>query len=214
MFKSSRLLFRSTWQNVGILVLFEGVCCLAVLLLKNADNIFGTYVGACTMMSLIIVMMMGLNWTGQLVNVGLSMGATRKGMWSAIQLNLLVGTLICVLVHFMTEQANRIDFRVLMSLKPEGVSLVILIGLTLLAGNAGALLGMIPQTWGRTLLMIGLVAVVVFATLCAMSSTFEWFDASTLFWVQWGSAAASFVLAAVCSAAVYVKLRVAQVQST
>ena len=92
MLKSARFLSRSMLNNLGILFLFEGACAAGVLALKDSDNIFGTYLGACTMMILIIVMVMGANWTQSLVQVGLAMSGTRRGMWGAIQLNLLAVT--------------------------------------------------------------------------------------------------------------------------
>ena len=70
MLKSARFLSRSMLNNLGILFLFEGACAAGVLALKDSDNIFGTYLGACTMMILIIVMVMGANWTQSLVQVG------------------------------------------------------------------------------------------------------------------------------------------------
>lgn len=78
MLKSARFLSRSMLNNLGILFLFEGACAAGVLALKDSDNIFGTYLGACTMMILIIVMVMGANWTQSLVQVGLAMSGTRR----------------------------------------------------------------------------------------------------------------------------------------
>ncbi|WP_418666089.1 hypothetical protein [Allofournierella sp.] len=212
MLKSARFLSRSMLNNLGILFVFEGGCAAGVLLLKDSDNIFGTYLGACTMMTLIIVMVMCSNWTQSLVQVGLAMSGTRRGMWGAIELNLLAAAagglaLQAVVDRVIAAQGTRFA----MNLPAQGFTLPLLAALLLLVGNLGALTGMLKVTWMKVVFIIVMMLAVVGGMLLGMAREFAWFRPGLQGPVLGAAAGASLVLAAGCAAWLHKKLRTAQV---
>ena len=173
MLKSARFLSRSMLNNLGILFLVEGACAAGVLALKDSDNIFGTYLGACTMMILIIVMVMGANWTQSLVQVGLAMSGTRRGMWGAIQLNLLAVTAGGVALQAVVDRViTAHGTRFAMNLPAAGFTLPLLVALILLVGNLGALSGMMKVTWTKVVFIIVMILAVVAGLVLGMGQTF------------------------------------------
>lgn len=212
MLKSARFLSRSLLNNLGVLFLFEGGCAAGVMVLRNSDNIFGTYLGSCTMMILIITMVMTSNWTQSLVQVGLAMGGTRRGMWGALQLNILAAVAASVALQAIVDRviaANGTRFA--MNLPAQGFTLPLLVCLMLLTGNLGALVGTMRVTWAKVVFMIVMMLALVVGLLLGMAREFEWFRPSLEAPVLGGAAAVSLLLAAGCAAWLHKKLRTVQV---
>lgn len=212
MLKSARFLSRSMLNNLGILFLFEGACAAGVVAFGDSDNIFGTYLGACTMMILIIVMVMGANWTQSLVQVGLAMNGTRRGMWGAIQLNLLAVTAGGVVLQAVVDRViNAHGTRFAMNLPAAGFTLPLLVALILLVGNLGALSGMMKVTWTKVVFIIVMILAVVAGLLLGMGQMFGWIKPGSTAPVMAAATGASLVLAGGSAAWLHKKLRTAQV---
>ena len=218
MFKSTRLLVRSNLLSVGAMMGFVVLCSLVVLFTGKGDNIFGTYTSTGTLMSAIMLMVTGTQLASLLLNLGLSMGATRRGMWGALQLNLLGAVALCVLTQVWLDWVLRKveGIRFMMSLQANLATGPLLVAALLMVGNLGILCGLVKRMWVRVVtIVVGMMAVAgtfIAGVIVGLKNETPGLVVGQPAWVVWATLAC-LVAAAGCSLAVYLKLRKAQVNS-
>lgn len=200
MFKTTRFLLKNTLANISIMALLVLGSCLIVWVSGSMNSFFATYVQTSSLVLAMIVFISAVGGTASLLNIALSMGATRRGMWGAVQLNLCIVTAISLAVQTVANTVentlgSRGRFSINIQLNGSGILLFILIMMTM--GNMGALIGVLRSNRGKIIAIVACVVGVAAAVLLMIFAkvVFSW--------------ACGAVLVG-CAAASYVKLRNAQ----
>lgn len=212
--KSARLLLYSTGQMLGIFGGFIGVSIVLAWLLGGTDNLFGNYLIACTMMAMIFSGLLGTNAAGSLVNVGLALGATRRGMWGAMQLNLLVMAAGSLAIQCCTDWfLSRYPQAVSLNLSITGATLPLYLAALLFLFNAGALGGMVESKPAKA--AVGLCWVLGFAAVTGFGlvRSLGWMDRATEALALAAATGVCAVGAAVCMVLLHRQVKRVQVRA-
>lgn len=217
MLKSTRLLVRSNLLSIGGMMGFMIICSMVVLVTGKGDNIFGTYTSSGTLMGAIVLMVAGTQLASLLLNLGLSMGATRRGMWGALQLNLLGAVALCVITQVWLDWVlSQVEIRFMMSLQANLTTGPLLVAALLLVGNLGILCGLVKRMWVRVVtIILGMMAVAgtfISGVIVGLKNETPGMVLGQPGWVLWATLGC-LAAAAGCAVAVYLKLRKAQINA-
>lgn len=173
MFKSLRFLSKNTLTLVLGLNGFVLVCCGIATATNSLESIFGTYAQSGGIMAMLTCLLLPITGMNLLMNLALSMGARRKGMWAAMEICLVFGAAVSMVTILASQTAVETiaggSFIMLNLKQMELLGIVTFAAVLLSIGNISLFLSMFRhlavQIIGWAVVTINIIAVLMLVLL-------------------------------------------------